>query len=188
MHRTRFLAFCFAFLLLCLPVVAQNPASTPAGVISTDSTEVQQFQKLEDAWDSAIDLRDQYALELVLSPLFIDVSAGGDITTRNQQLALLITGDDKTLHLEQKVVTVRMMGDTAVAYGTYVLHRKSGGILPVEEKGVFTHIFEHARAGWMCISSQRTRLPEELNGKPKKSGSDTPFHIPLLFGKSDKDK
>jgi hypothetical protein len=37
-------------------------------------------------------MRDQYALELVLSPLFVDVSAGGDITTRNQQLAQLITG------------------------------------------------------------------------------------------------
>ncbi|MGA9071806.1 MAG: nuclear transport factor 2 family protein [Terracidiphilus sp.] len=188
MPKIRFATFCFAFLLLSLPVVAQNPASAPIAVASTDITEVQQFQKLEDAWDSAINQRDQYALELVLSPLFVDVSAGGDITTRNQQLALLITGDDKTLHLEQKVITVRMMGDTAVAYGTYILHRKPGGIAPVEEKGVFTHIYGHARGGWMCISSQRTRLPEEPNGKSKRSTADMPFHFPMLFGKGDKDK
>ena len=184
----------FSILLLsCSSLLAQNQASAPAtaqvAVASTDSTEVQKFQKIEDAWDNAINLRDQYALELVLSPLFVDVSAAGDITTRNQQLALLITGDDKTFRLEQKVVTVRMMGDTAVAYGTYTLHRKPGGTAPVEEKGVFTHIYEHARGGWMCISSQRTRLPEEASGKSKKqSGAEMPFHIPLLFGKSDKDK
>jgi len=174
-------------------MLAQSPASAsaaaPVAVISADSTQVQQFQKIEDAWDDAINLRDQYALELVLSPLFVDVSAGGDITTRNQQLALLITGEDKTLHLEQKVITVRMMGDTAVAYGTYILHRKPGGLAPAEERGVFSHIFEHVRGGWMCISSQRTRLPVELSTKSKKqSNSEMPFHIPLFFGKSDKDK
>jgi ketosteroid isomerase-like protein len=176
------------FLFSCSPLLAQAPAHVPipVAVTSTDSTEVQQFQKIEDAWNNAINLRDQYALELVLSPLFVDVSAAGDITTRNQQLALLITGDDKTLHLEQKVVTVRMMGDTAVAYGTYILHRKPGGTAPAEERGVFTHIYEHARGGWMCISSQRTRLPEEPSAKSKKqSTSEMPFHIPL-FQKSDK--
>jgi ketosteroid isomerase-like protein len=186
---TRLVAGSSILLLSCCALLAQNQASAPVAVTSADSTQVQQFQKIEDSWNSAINLRDQYALELVLSPLFVDVSAAGDITTRNQQLALLITGDDKTLHLEQKVVTVRMMGDTAVAYGTYILRRKPGGSAPAEERGVFTHIYEHMRGGWMCISSQRTRLPEEPTGKSKKqSGSEMPFHIPLFFGKGDKDK
>jgi ketosteroid isomerase-like protein len=191
-HMTRFIAGVLAILLSCCCLQAQNPASAPTAapiaVISADSTQVQQFQKIEDAWDNAINVRDQYALELVLSPLFVDVSAGGEITTRNQQLALLITGDDKTIHLEQKVVTVRMMGDTAVAYGTYILHRKPGGLAPAEERGVFSHIFEHARGGWVCISSQRTRLPAEPSNKSKKQSSEMPFHIPLFFGKGDKDK
>ena len=39
----------------------------------------------------------------------------------------LISDEDKTLHLEQKVITVRMLGDTAVANGTYVLHHKAVG-------------------------------------------------------------
>ena len=84
---TRLFAFSFASLLSCCCLLAQSPASAPAAapvaVTSVDGTEVQQFQKIEDAWDDAINLRDQYALELVLSPLFVDVSAGGDITTRN---------------------------------------------------------------------------------------------------------
>ena len=148
---------------------------------------MKEFQKIEDTWSSAINGHDQYSLELVLSPLFVDVSATGDITTRNQQLAQLITGEDKTLHLEQRVITVRMLGDTAVANGTYVLHHKAASG-QVDEKGVFTHVFERMRGGWVCVNSQRTSLREDAPGKGKKkqaSEAEMPFHIPL-FTKSEK--
>ena len=95
--------------------------------------------------------RDQYGLELVLSPLFVDVSASGDVTTRNQQVAQLISGEDKTLYLTQKVVTVRMLGDIAVANGTYTLHHKVNSA-QVDEKGVFTHVFE--RVAWRLALHQ----------------------------------
>jgi hypothetical protein len=127
-----------------------------------------------------VNQRDQYGLELVLSPLFVDISATGDITTRNQQVATVITGEDKTIHLDQRVITVRMLGDIAVANGTYVLHHKVN-TAQVDEKGVFTHVFEHARSGWLCINSQRTVLREDSNAKPKKqSNAELPFHIPLF--------
>jgi hypothetical protein len=147
---------------------------------------MRQFQTIEDSWADAINLHDQYALELVLSPLFVDVSATGDITTRNQQVATVITGEDKTVHLDQRVITVRMLGDIAVANGTYTLHRKLNAA-EVNEKGVFTHVFERVHGGWLCINSQRTLLREDSNAKPKKQGSNAelPFHIPL-FSKSDK--
>jgi len=186
-RMTRLVAVFFVFLLSFCSVVAQNPAQAapqPA-VTSAESPAIREFQKIEDTWSNAINARDQYSLELVLSPLFVDVSAGGDITTRNQQLAQLITGEDKTLHLEQKVITVRMLGDIAVANGTYLLHHKAGSA-QVDEKGVFTHVFERARGGWMCINSQRTRLPEDTNPKGKKpSNIEMPFHIPFI-GKGDK--
>jgi ketosteroid isomerase-like protein len=181
---------CFSVLLLSIAGFAQggDGTSTPAAVptvTSTATTEVSQFQKVEDSWSNAINMRDQYSLELVLSPLFVDVSAGGDITTRNQQLADLIGGEDKTVHLEQKVITVRMLGDIAVANGTYQLHhRASSG--PVDEKGVFTHVFEHVRGGWVCINSQRTSLRFDSTTRAKKqSSAELPFHIPL-FSKGDK--
>jgi ketosteroid isomerase-like protein len=164
-RMTRLAAGFSVFLLSCFSTLAQIPAPVPSAsapqpaVTSAESPQIRDFQKIEDAWASAINTRDQYSLELVLSPLFVDVSAGGDITTRNQQLAQLITGEDKTMHLEQKVITVRMLGDIAVANGTYLLHHKVGSA-QVDEKGVFTHVFERAHTGWMCINSQRTRLPE----------------------------
>ena len=200
-HMTR-CAVCFSALLLsCCAVLAQSPAPgsgpdpsappasvKPAASIATSDVgpQVKEFQKIEDTWADAINSRDQYSLELVLSPLFVDVSASGDITTRNQQLAQLITGEDKTMHLEQKVVTVRMLGDTAVANGTYVLHHKTASG-QVDEKGVFTHVFERIRGGWVCVNSQRTLLREDTPGKKKKQGAEAemPFHIPL-FSKSEK--
>jgi ketosteroid isomerase-like protein len=176
-------------MLCCLAAFAQDqnaaPASTPSpspGVATTASPEVQTFQKIEDKWDDAINARDQYSLELVLSPLFLGIAANGDISTRNQELAAVISSQDKTEHLDQRVITVRLLGDTAVANGTYVRHYKatSGA---TEEKGVFTHVFEKQRAGWVCVNSQRTVLREDgPQGKKKKtqSGAELPFHFPLI--------
>ena len=182
-------AVCLSAVLVSLSVTLQgqeqaaNP--TPVAVTTTASPEIRDFQKIEDSWSTAINGRDQYGLELVLSPLFVDVSASGDVTTRNQQLADLISGEDKTLHLDQKVITVRLLGDIAVANGTYVLHHKTTSG-QVDEKGVFTHVFEKMRGGWVCINSQRTSVRAEGSGKAKKqSTAEMPFHIPL-FTKSDK--
>ncbi len=174
---------------------AQSPSSNPPqglaaapdkpGVTSTDSPEVAQFQKIEDSWADAVNRRDQYGLELALSPLFLDVSATGDVTTRNQQVMQAISGEDKTVYLTQKVITVRMLGDIAIANGTYTLHHKVN-TTPVDEKGVFTHVFERVHGGWLCINSQRTTLRQDTGAKPKKqSTTEEPFHIPL-FSKSTK--
>lgn len=181
-----FSAFLTALFLSCSFAAAQaadpgTPASTslPA-VTTTASPEVMQFQKIEDAWSKSVNQHDQYGLENVLSPLFVDVAANGDITTRNQQIVQVISGEDKTVWLTQKVITVRMLGDIAVANGTYTLHHKVGS-QPVDEKGVFTHVFERTHGGWMCINSQRTTLRQDTTGKQKKqSTASEPFHIPFI--------
>jgi len=180
-------AVCFPALLLsfCAAIAsaqATAPVTSPASanVTTTESPAIKEFQKIEDSWADSINQHDQYGLELVLSPLFVDVSASGDITTRNQQVAAVITGEDKSIHLDQRVITVRMLGDVAVANGTYTMHRKIGSG-PVDEKGVFTHVFERTHGGWLCINSQRTVLREEASVKTKKqSNAELPFHIPLF--------
>ena len=48
-----------------------------------------EMQQVEDRWATAVTKRDQYALELVLAPQYIGISASGDVTTRNQQIAHL---------------------------------------------------------------------------------------------------
>lgn len=174
-----------AVLFVCsFAATSQTPApSAPqAGITSTSAQQVQQFQKIEDSWDSAVNTRDQYSLELVLSPLYVGISAAGDVVTRNQEIADLISSQDKTLHLEQKVVTVRVLGDVAVVNGTYALHHKAGSG-EADDRGVFTHVFERQHNTWACVNSQRTLVRAQALGKAKKkqsSSADEPFHIPFF--------
>jgi ketosteroid isomerase-like protein len=182
------------FALFSGSLFAQAPetapaAATPAASATTaESPEIRELQKIEDSWDTAMNQRDQYGLELVLSPLFVNVAANGDVTTRNQQIVALINQEDKAATTDARVVTVRMLGDVAVANGTYSLTHKVNGTL-VEEKGVFTHVFQQQHGNWVCVNAQRTMLREDAPGKAKKTKSDSkaelPFHFPL-FSKSDK--
>jgi ketosteroid isomerase-like protein len=180
----------FALLLLsCSAVFAQTSAQPAApaapqapGVASAAGPEIVEFQKVENSWTLSINNRDQYGLELVLSPLFVDIAATGDVTTRNQQLAQVINGQDKTLHIDYRVITVREMGDVAVVNGTYALHHKGANGNPVDEKGVFTHVFQRVRNSWLCINAQRTVLREDgpQAKQKKKSDAELPFHIPIF--------
>jgi ketosteroid isomerase-like protein len=178
--------FAQGLLLARTQAPAQDSApSTPqvAGVASAAGPEVVEFQKIEDNWAVSINNRDQYGLELVLSPLFVDIAASGDVTTRNQQLAELINGNDKTLHVDTRVITVRELGDVAVVNGTYSLHHKGANGSPVDEKGVYTHVFQRVHNNWLCINSQRTVLREDGpkdKAPKKKSDSELPFHIPIF--------
>ena len=189
----RFSAYLAVLFLPCSAAIAQAPVSgspsqTPStssatalpAVMSTEGQEVVQFQKIEDAWSNAVNQRDQYGLENVLSPLFVDVAANGDITTRNQQIVQVISSDDKTTWLMQKVITVRMLGDIAVANGTYTLHHKVGSA-QVDEKGVFTHVFERHVGRWICVNAQRTIVPQGPVGRSRELATDkTAFHFPLI--------
>jgi len=187
--KAAFLPVFALFSLSCGAVLAQAPAAATApGVTSAESPEIRELQKVEDSWANALNQRDQYGLELVLSPLFVNVSASGDVTSRNQQIVALINQEDKNATTDARVVTVRMLGDVAVANGTYSYKHKVNGTL-MDEKGVFTHVFQRMHGNWVCVNAQRTALREDAPGKAKaakpKSNAELPFHIPI-FSKSDK--
>jgi len=146
--------------------------------------EIVQFQKLEDQWSDAEAKRDQYQLELLMSPVLVNISATGEVTTRNQQIAQLYEKSGPQLaSMEQRVVNVRTFEDTAVVDGTYIIKWKINGQIE-EERGIFTHVFQHARGNWVCVHAQRTAVVEKVDQKQKttakKSNAELPFHIPLI--------
>jgi hypothetical protein len=180
LHRLPWFLAC----LSCLgaSALAQQPAKTTAA-----PPEFREMQQVEDRWDDAVAKRDQYALELVLAPQFIGISAGGDVTTRNQQIAQLFVKTALPETLEQKVVSVRLVGEVAIVNGTYVMTWK-GEKAPLLEKGIFSHVFEHVRNNWLCLNSQRTVVAEETKGaapklQPKTRHTDAtlPMHVPLVY-------
>lgn len=184
------LVFAALALFACSGSAFSQNAVTTAPITSAETPDIRELQKVEDSWSIALNQRDQYGLELVLSPLFVNVSSTGDISTRNQQVVSLINQEDKTATTEQRVITVRMLGDVAVANGTYsYTHKVNGNV--VDEKGVFTHVFQRLRGNWVCLNAQRTLLRSDAPTKVKtktaktKNDGDLPFHIPL-FSKSDK--
>lgn len=163
-----------------LAVAQQSGSPQP-----TQPPEITQFQTLEDKWSDAVAKRDQYSLELLMSPVLVDISSAGEVTTRNQQIAQLFEkGGTQLVSMEQRVVNVRTIEDTAVVDGTYIIKWKTNGQVR-EERGIFTHVYQHARGNWICIHSQRTAVVDKVDEKQKsahkKSNADLPFHIPLVY-------
>ena len=144
---------------LCMSLLAANAGAQQATKTSTAPPAFKEMQQVEDRWNDAVTKRDQYGLELVLAPQFIGISATGDVATRNQQIAQLLLKGAGPDSLEQKVVSVRFVGDVAIVNGTYVMSWKTDKG-PVLEKGIFSHVFEHVRTNWLCLNSQRTVVAE----------------------------
>ncbi len=181
-------------LLFLLAGLAPAALVTHAQQAATDetakpTTQLQTMQHIEDSWSDALAKRDQYGLELVLSPQFVNISANGEIRSRNQEIAFVLNKFPDLISLEQTVVSVRTMGDVAVVNGTYVLRRRASGH-PVDEKGVFSHVFQRNRSTWQCINAQRTIVVEQGVEKAKtttakQSNAELPFHIPLIHKGAD---
>jgi ketosteroid isomerase-like protein len=172
---------------LCMSLLPANAGAQQATKTSTVPPAFKEMQQVEDRWNDAVTKRDQYGLELVLAPQFIGISATGDVATRNQQIAQLLVKGAGPDSLEQKVVSVRFVGDVAIVNGTYVMSWKTDKG-PVLEKGIFSHVFEHQRTNWLCLNSQRTVVAEttkqaavQEKPKSKSSNAQLPMHIPLVY-------
>lgn len=183
MIRTQIVLAAFAVLAsgMTPPIRAQQTAPP--------SPQVTEFQRIEDQWSTSLVKQDQFTLETILSPTFVDLSSAGEIGTRNQLVAAMFEkGLPQAMTMEQRVVNVRIIEDVAVVDGTYIERTKLNGTQR-DERGVFTHVYQHVRGVWVCVQSQRTAVIEQgdVNKKSKKEKSDAelPFHIPLLHKGAD---
>lgn len=141
------------------PALAQQNSQTDAQVAT--------FQKIEDQWSTALVNQDQFTLETILAPDFVNISATSKITSRNQVVAaMFMSGVPRAQTMRQKVNTVRIIEDVALVVGTYTETTKLNGVERVEQ-GVFTHIYQRSHGVWKCVQSQRTAVPQTLEGKKK---------------------
>ncbi len=171
-----------AMLSVPLAVRAQQSQSITPGS-TTVPPDIKEFQGYEDQWSNAVVKNDQYTMEFLLSPLFVDISSTGDVSTRNQQIAMLFQKGEEPVSMQQRVVSVRMFGDTAVVSGTYIIRWRMNSNIH-EERGIFTHVYNRSRMRWACVNAQRTAVMDLTPGKQKaqkKSDAPEPFHIPMLY-------
>ena len=187
---------CAAFSISAISPAQQATDTAQSSTSSTMSQQVADLQKVADRWDDAIGQHDQYALELVLAPQFLSISDTGNVSDRDQIVSAMVAKDAPRYTLAQKVVSVREVGDVAVANGTYDRTYQGSRLSRTkqrEQKGVFSQVYVRARNSWECINSQRTLIIETV-GKKKKSKSqsdekslnhDLGFHFPGLHHSSD---
>jgi Domain of unknown function (DUF4440) len=171
----------------CLLPAAAVPTVALAQQSAQQPPLVSEFQKIEDQWSTSLVKQDQFTLETILSPTFVNISSTGEVLTRDQVVASLFEKDvPQVTMMQQRVVNVRIIEDIAIVDGTYIEETKLDGVVR-EQRGVFTHTYQHVREVWKCVQSQRTALPVESQGKKKKKKSEKksnaaePFHIPLLY-------
>ena len=173
------------FVSLAASAVLLGGLASAQQTATTQPPEITQFQKLEDQWSDAVAKRDQYSLELLMSPLLVNISSTGEVTTRNQQIAQLFEKEGpQPISMEQRVVNVRTIEDMALVDGTYIVKWKINGQIR-EERGIFTHVYQHVRNNWVCVHAQRTAVIEKSDEKTKsasrKTNAELPFHIPLIY-------
>jgi hypothetical protein len=183
MKRFLFSLITFAFVapgLAARPMHAQQPTQQPP--------QITEFQKIEDRWSTALVKQDQFTLETILSPTFINISSAGETTTRNQEVANMFEkGVAQAVTMEQRVVNVRIIEDVALVDGTYIERTKLNGVQH-EERGIYTHVYQHVREVWVCVQSQSTAIVEQGDQKRKsrkdRSRADLPFRSPITRGNS----
>lgn len=163
------------------------------------SQQIAELQKVADRWDEAVYQHDQYALELVLAPQFINISDTGEVANRDQQISAMMMKGAPHFSLTQKVVSVRMIGDVAVVNGTYERAYQGNRLSrtkPKTERGVFSQVYVRARNSWECVNSQRTIIQAPTLKDKKKSKNDSAekplnhdlgFHFPGLHHNSSSD-
>jgi ketosteroid isomerase-like protein len=183
--------FMLSFRVRCTVATAILVASF--GVVAAQSTDpspaIATMQQVEDTWGTAVSKHDQFGIENLLARDYVGISAEGEVTTRNQQIAHLFVAGAEPASLTQKVIAARVIGDLAVVNGTYVMEWQVGNDQhKVAEKGVFTHVFrKNSEGNWQCINSQRTVVATEDERKKKasaptsKSSAALPLHIPLIY-------
>lgn len=168
----------FCLLFSAMPLCPQQETHATQ---TSPLTDERRFQKVEDRWSEAINKRDQYVLELVLSPELMDISATGDVTTRNQQISMLFQKGTEPIALDQRVVRVRVLANIAVVTGNYTEQLRVND-KTVQQKGVFTHVYQSVRGNWLCVVSHRTATGEAARQKARGSKKQNSLSRPLLHG------
>jgi Domain of unknown function (DUF4440) len=150
----------------CLTAACQNGRSQSGSAVSNEV--VQGFQNLENTWSQAVDHRDQYALELVLAPDFLNVGIDGRIASRDLEIAQLLHNHESLPSLRQRVVNVRDYGDITIVVGTFIEGSRPDK-QAAEHEGVFTHVYQQVRGKWQCISAHWTALQPAAETRNRRS-------------------
>src|SRR5438067_1085812 len=141
----------FVLLGACAALGAARQTTRPNG-------EEGRIIALESAWDQAEQNKDGNALANLLAENLVYVDYDGSISTKQQFLASVKSGDIAGEQINNEGVTVHLYGNgVTVSTGIY----RDKGIQkgkPFSRRGRFTNVWLDQNGRWECIASQSTLI------------------------------
>lgn len=112
---------------------------------------------LESAWDQAEQNRDVNALSNLLADNLVYVDYDGSLSSKQQFLSSVKSGDITGEQINNEGVTVRLYNNVAVSTGIYRDKGVERG-KPFSRRGRFTNVWINQDGNWQCIASQSTAI------------------------------
>ena len=128
----------------------------PAGLAAQNqSPQEQEPIRVENAWNAAIQHRDTTALNRLYAHEFYEIDYDGAVYTKEQDLAMVATGEFQEANAALTDLRVRVYGETAVVNG---LNTISGTFRGQDVSGAyrFTDVFVRRQGRWQCVVTQST--------------------------------
>lgn len=115
------------------------------------------FENLDKAWSKAILARDAAALEKLLDKDLIYAHSTGIVDTKAEYIEKIRSGRQVYKTFEQKNVSVRVRGDSAVTHSWARITgvNQAGNF---DDKLMILHTWVKSPGGWQLVAHQTTRV------------------------------
>jgi ketosteroid isomerase-like protein len=112
---------------------------------------------IEKSWNAALVSNDLAAVSRIVADDWVGIDFKGAMTSKEETLAQLKSGESRNEYVELGDVNVRVYGDTAVVTGTDTEKSVYQG-QNTNGRYAFTDVFVKKDGRWQAVASQSTRI------------------------------
>jgi ketosteroid isomerase-like protein len=142
---------------LCCALVAALAVTAHASQGRRGESDQQVLIKLERSWNEAVYRKDAAFIESILADEFIATYDDGSRGDKAKEMALVAEFNQQVQSAIQDEFTVKVYGDTAVAWFTLrLVGTKQGQRSELTLR--YTDVWVMRDGRWRCVSSQSTRV------------------------------
>ena len=145
-----------ALLLTPLLIVLAVPALAQPIKAGHDKAEHEILQ-VELAWNRALEQGDAAALDRIWAEEFLDTSFDGTVTTKEEDLASVASGDLVYQSSRVRDLIIHVYGKFAVVTGHWTAVGQFKGV-DVSGEFRYTDVYVKREGRWQAVSSQITRI------------------------------
>jgi ketosteroid isomerase-like protein len=123
-------------------------------------------EALEEQWRQAQLDGDAAAMDRLLSDDFVGITAFGQVTTKEQQLARVRDRTMVLTQLELSDIKVKLIGPIVAVVTSRAELKGTADGLPISGTFRYTRVYQRLTSGaWKITSFESTRVPAEGNGR-----------------------